>query len=76
MIWIIIGLMDLYLDDNSILCVGGRVRNFCIEVIQKYLIFIFGNYYIIKFFIVIIMNSFIIKGVILQLELFDRLVIG
>lgn len=51
MVGIIIGLLDLYLDDKNVLCVGGRIRNFCIEVIQKYLIFIFGNYNIVRCFI-------------------------
>lgn len=51
MTWTTIGSMDPYLDDNSILRVGGRVRNSCIEVTQKHPILIPGNHHITKFLI-------------------------
>lgn len=46
-----IGSLDPYLDDKNILRVGGRIRNFCIEVTQKHPILIPGNHHIAKLLI-------------------------
>lgn len=73
-----IGLLDPYLDDKNVLRVGKRMRNSCIEVTQKHQILIPVLEIIISpnFSLATITNRSTTKGVVSQLELFDRLVIG
>lgn len=71
-----IGSLDPYLDDKNILRVGGRIRNSCFEEHRNTQFLFLGIIISPNFSLATITNRSTTKGVISQLEQFDRLVIG